>query len=99
MMAKTQEIENHRARRAASPRLGCCLSTIRKKGGAQWRRHSSKSVGFFYALLRRRRESQPNPTRAEPSSVSDAGSGAATFGTKLVVKTAGNPLDSEYHRS
>ena len=51
----------------------------------------------FYALLRRRRPSHPNPTNAEPRSVSDAGSGTA--GVRFVVRTPGNPLASTNHRS
>ena len=59
------------------------------KGGAHRRRHSFKRLRG-YALLRRRRLSQPKPNSAEPSSVSDAGSGTA--GVKLVVRISGNPF-------
>ena len=51
----------------------------------------------FYRALRRRPTNQPRPTSAEPSSVSEAGSGTA--GVEVACKTAGRPLTSAYHRS
>jgi hypothetical protein len=55
-----------------------------------------QKLGLIYALLRRRRPSQPKPTSAEPRSVKDAGSGAVI---ELASKTAGRLLTSAYHRS
>src|SRR6266478_3447254 len=67
-------------RRFASPRAATFLY---KKSGAPRRRHISRSVGFLYTALRRRRLSQPNPTSAEPRRVSEAGSGMLA-GVKVV---------------
>ena len=57
----------------------------------------SDCVGAFYTALRRR-PTNPRPTSAEPSSISEAGSGTAS-GVEVASKTAGRPLTSAYHRS
>jgi hypothetical protein len=56
----------------------------------------SDCVGAFYTALRRR-PTNPRPTSAEPSSISEAGSG--TRGVEVACKTAGKPLTCAYHRS
>jgi hypothetical protein len=59
-------------------------------------RRSFSCVGSFYTALRRRRTDRARPaTSAEPSSVSEAGSGT---GVMVACKTAARPLTSAYHR-
>ena len=57
---------------------------VQKDGGARRRRLNSRSIGFLYTALRRRRPSQPSPTSAEPSSVSEAGSGTTVCVSAIV---------------
>jgi len=73
----------------AGGRVGCFSE---QKNGGPWGPPRLQKLGLIYALLRRRRPSQPKPIRAEPMSVSDAGSGAVTVGTKFVVSCSGFPF-------
>src|SRR4051794_27224117 len=65
------------------------LRTLCKKNGARRRRLLTWDVLPDQPVLRRRRMT-PKPTRAEPSSANDAGSGTGAF-TRLVWRTAGRP--------
>ena len=81
--------ETSTAEHVPTPRVGCFSE---QKNGGPWEPPRLQKLGLIYALLRRRRPSQPKPIRAEPMSVSDAGSGAVTVGTKFVVSCSGFPF-------
>ena len=92
MCVRSSQAASRRARRGTKD-ISSAANELSKKKRRPKAPPQNLGVGIFYDAVRRRRPSQPSPTSAEPSKVSDAGSG--TFGGAVFASPLETPAVTE----